>query len=117
MNAYIFPGVPNDSVNIQKQIEKAVCKVYKCSFEELKVFGTCRKQELVEPRQLIMALSHTLGKNSLRIAGSIFGEHHATALHAVRTARNLFETNKGYREKVIGICRELGLSDDYFRNI
>jgi len=117
MSYFSFPGIPNNTVNLQNQIERAVCKVYKCSLEELKVYGKCRKRELVEPRQLITALSHTLARNSLRIAGSIFGNHHATALHSVRTVKNLFTTNRDYREKAICICRELGLPEDYFKGI
>jgi chromosomal replication initiation ATPase DnaA len=117
MSYFSFPGIPNNTANLQNQVERAVCKVYKCSLEELKVYGKCRKRELVEPRQLIMALSHTFAKNSLRIAGSMFNKDHGTVFHSVKKVKDLFATNRDYREKAIEICHELNLPEDYFKRI
>lgn len=58
-----------------------------------------RIRELVLPRQIHMALAAKTFGMSLANAGKIYTKDHATVLHAAKTIRNLWQTDRHFREK------------------
>jgi chromosomal replication initiation ATPase DnaA len=65
-----------------------------------------RKRELVEARQIAMALSreNINPHPSYAVISKYFGDKdHATALHACKIVNNLIDTDKNFRQKVENI--------------
>jgi chromosomal replication initiation ATPase DnaA len=59
-----------------------------------------RKAELVEMRQIVMAIARVIYSMSFALTGSIYNKDHATALHAVRNVSNLISTDKQYKARI-----------------
>jgi len=58
-----------------------------------------RKREIVEARQIIMAVYHSLLPNVTETeAARVFKMNHASTIHSRKTVRNLLETSKTYAE-------------------
>lgn len=89
-------------------IQKMVCDYFNISVEVM--HSPSRKREIVQARQLAMYFAKMLTKNSLASIGSdIGGKDHATVLHAVRTVKNLIETDKHFRLYVEEIEKKIKL--------
>jgi len=59
-----------------------------------------RKRELVQARQVHMAMLNTAFGWSLSLSGSMFYyKDHATVKHAIKTINNLLDTDKGFAEQ------------------
>jgi len=91
--------IKDDSDCYFDDIIDSVCKVYKQEREC--VYLHTRKREIVQTRQICMALSKLKTNKSLEDIGRHYGNYdHATVLHSIKTVRNLLDTNKVYREDV-----------------
>jgi len=74
--------------------------------------GSCqfktRKREIVQARQVSMYFAKMLTKLSLTNIGMMIGgKDHSTVLHAMRTVKNLIETDKGYKADIDNIEKRL----------
>lgn len=81
-----------------------------------------RDRDLVSWRQIFYHYVITEGLCSLGIAGSVFGQDHATVLHGIGTINRMIETNdKYYCPRIEKFKRKLILIDngleDFIRNI
>ncbi len=64
-----------------------------------KINSKTRKREIVQARQLAMYFSKTYTKNSLAAIGSKLGnKDHATVLHACKTVKNLYDTDRSFKK-------------------
>jgi len=89
-------------------IQKMVCDYFNISVEQM--HSSSRKREIVQARQLAMYFAKTMTKNSLASIGvDIGGKDHATVLHAVRTVKNLIDTDKHFRVYVEEIEKKIKL--------
>jgi len=89
-------------------IQKMVCDYFNISVDQM--HSASRKREIVQARQLAMYFAKTLTKNSLASIGvEIGGKDHATVLHAVRTVKNLIDTDKHFRVYVEEIEKKIKL--------
>jgi chromosomal replication initiator protein len=89
-------------------IQKMVCDYFNISIEQM--HSTSRKREIVQARQLAMYFAKMMTKNSLASIGvDIGGKDHATVLHAVRTVKNLIDTDKHFRVYVEEIEKKIKL--------
>ena len=105
---FIFPGLPQ-SMPLDELIIEAVCGAYDTTYEQINC--KCRRRELCECRQVIMALLYMSGKFSLVKVGLKFKRDHATVSHAVKTVKNLWDSSFDFRAKVIPILKKLNLPD------
>lgn len=85
---------------IISDIKNVVCEFFEVSLCDLE--GKSRKREICEPRQIaIYLIMDRTVKLSYRAAGSEFSKDHSTALHCVRTVRNLIDTEPQFKQKII----------------
>lgn len=85
------------------------------SFEKVKeliaqydLARNCRKREIVTRRQLLCWYLRNNTKMTLSDIGQMFGQDHATVVHAERTIENLIRfRNKEFNEMVYDIDTEL----------
>jgi chromosomal replication initiator protein len=87
-------------------IQKVVCDYFSLPVEVIN--SKTRKREIVQARQLAMYFSKKHTKNSLNTIGLHCGnKDHATVLHAVKTVKNLMETDKKFKVYVEEIDQKL----------
>ena len=97
------------------EIIQAVAMHYGISMS--KITSTTRKREVVEVRQIAQYIlyerynskplkTHII-KFSLVVIGCYFDQDHANVLHAIRTVKNLFATDKKYKKLVETLFYEL----------
>ncbi|TVQ14197.1 MAG: chromosomal replication initiator protein DnaA [Bacteroidetes bacterium] len=64
-----------------------------------KITSSTRKREIVQARQLAMFFSKAYTKHSLAAIGSKLGKKdHATVLHACKTVKNLYDTDRDFKK-------------------
>ena len=56
-----------------------------------------RNREYVVIRQIAMSLLHMKNNRSLSYAGRYFSKNHATVYHAMKTVKNLLDTDTMFR--------------------
>lgn len=89
-----------------EQIIQIVSDYFKIAPKVVK--AKTRKREVVQARHLAMYFSKTLTNKSLSSIGAEFGgRDHSTVLHAMKTVKNLSETNKEFKNYVEDIERLL----------
>lgn len=78
------------------------CEYYSIPIE--KISTKTSKREVVQARYVSMFISRELTKEALETIGEkIGGKDHATVLHAIKTVKNLCETDTDYRIGVADI--------------
>ena len=78
-------------------IQKVVCDYFSIPIDVLN--SKTRKREIVQARQLAMFFSKEHTKSSLATIGHYCGKKdHATVLHAVRTVRDLIDTDRQFKQ-------------------
>lgn len=88
-----------DTDNAFEDIISSVTEIY--SQDKSVVYLRTRKREVVQTRQICMALSKLKTKKSLTFVGRHYGNFdHATTIHSIKTVRNLLDTNKEFRGDV-----------------
>lgn len=100
MNPYAIPGIAG--------IDAMCAQEWGIDREQL--YTRTRERQVAEARQMAMYLRVTRERSSYAAAGQPYDRDHATAIHAVRTVRNLMSTDKAFRDKarrVIGTLEEM----------
>lgn len=108
MNVYAIPGITRTigeaaidfrlrPDQIFRKIEYAICNVW--GIEPARLYKKTRERGIVEVRQLVYwhMIRHT--NLSLVNIGLLYGQDHATVLHAKKVVNHLRETNKLYRAR------------------
>jgi chromosomal replication initiator protein len=91
------PGI-TDMSNFST-ITNTVCGIYKTNISQISL--RTRKRAIVWPRHVCMTLCKLKTKSSLSEIGNYYGKYdHATVLHAMKTVKNLIDTDKGIREDI-----------------
>jgi hypothetical protein len=86
-------------ISIEDSINAAIKEVL--GLTEQDVNKKTRKRDIVQARQIKMVVLNKLGRYDLSKTGKICGgKDHATVIHAAKTFKNLYETDKYYRRKV-----------------
>lgn len=96
----------------QKRLLEIICNTYKIDEKKLLISGGSRKKEFKEPRQIHMALLHKVFGVSQAKAAGIYGLDHATCIHAFKTIRNYYQTDKQFRNDNWGIIEHCISYDD-----
>lgn len=87
-------------------VQETVCLCYNLSLYEL--CSTNRQRNIVLPRQQAMFFIKHNTKLSLSEIGEKFsGKDHATVLHAIKTIRNLFDTDKHFKAEHQKLANEV----------
>ena len=87
-----------------------VSKITNISISDIR--GTNRIHDIVEARRICMVLLHDeLLYKSARV-GRIFNRTHATALHAYRVHKDIYEVDKNYRRRYNICAAALGRQPD-----
>lgn len=87
-------------------IKKTVCEYFGISQDEL--VSNTRKRGIVQARQIAMYLGRSLTKTALESIGKQIGDkNHATVLHACTTVKDLIDTDRGFRQYVTDIEKQL----------
>ncbi len=80
-----------------EHIQKTVGEYFNIPLE--KINSSTRKREIVQARQLAMYFSKMYTKHSLASIGSKLGKKdHATVLHACKTVKNLYDTDRDFKK-------------------
>jgi chromosomal replication initiator protein len=80
-----------------EHIQRTVGEYFNISID--KINSSTRKREIVQARQLAMYFSKSYTKHSLASIGSKLGnKDHATVLHACKTVRNLYDTDRDFKK-------------------
>ena len=58
----------------------------------------CRERNLVDTRYMCIYLGRRFTRLSLRRLSGVFGKDHATGLHGIRKVKELYETDRIYRD-------------------
>lgn len=87
-------------------IQQTVCNYFGMPIDQLG--SKTRKREIVQARQIAMYFAKLKTKASLATIGALIGgKDHATVLHAVKTVKNLQETDKNFRDYIVEIEKML----------
>lgn len=89
MNPYAIPGIAG--------IDALCAQEWQIPLDRL--YTRTRERKVVEARQMAMYLRVTRERSSYAAAGKPYDRDHATAIHAVRTVRDLMKTDKAFMEK------------------
>ena len=88
------------------KIAQSVCRYFNTSMAKLR--KKQRYRTIVQPRQIGMYLSSLFTEFSTTRIGSYWGGFdHATVLHAIKTVRNLYDTDRFFRNDVDFLYNEL----------
>ncbi len=119
MSPYVMPGLRGAKipVNVFKpmkgcsidEIVKVVCE--ECSTTPEAIVGKRRNRYIVEARQIISFIMVKKVRCTLVSVGKVVlgGRDHTTVIHCIRNFENLYETEKGYRDKVERILNRLSV--------
>lgn len=89
-------------------IRKQVADFYKLTIEEIN--SNSRKRNIVQARQICMALCKHHTNTSLQQIGDNFGKRaHATVLHALKAVENLIQTNELVKYEYNKIKEQIGI--------
>jgi hypothetical protein len=98
-------------------LEEYACKVFNCTVDEMR--SRTRIREAVSARQVCMAVMRNYTILSYAMIGSHFNLDHSTAIHSIKTVKNLYATDRIFRSQVDRIydaCRS-GEIDVPFSNL
>jgi len=80
-----------------------ICDISGIQQRELLDTKKCQKREYVIPRQVHMAVLHTVFDLSLADSGYIYEKNHSTVLHSLNTVNDLLEVDMEFRNKYIKV--------------
>ena len=98
LTAFEFPECKNRVYDSMESIVKAVNNHYK-----IFVFERGHQRKFVEPRQLCIYLLRSKLNQSWHSLAFHFECNHATCIYGFKTIKNLLETDKEFRNKVIDL--------------
>ena len=92
-----YERLPDNEI---EEIIKRIVLIYFRQTEDIFIKRPgCRKRELVQTRQIIMTFLHEYANYTDKIIGYVCGNlDHATSFHSRKTVKNLYETNREFRE-------------------
>jgi chromosomal replication initiator protein len=105
MSPYVIPGLIIGSVVLKRPepidfYKKRVSEYYGIPIS--KIDSKTRKRVIVIARQIGIYLARKYSKCSLKtIAEAFGGRDHTTAIHSIKTVRDLMDTDEDYRERVL----------------
>lgn len=106
MNYMIAPGVFEREKTIES-IQKNISEFYNVPLELMN--SETRRREIVQVRQIAMFFAKgETGKSLESIGNKIGGKDHGTVLHAIKTVKNLIETDKKFKNQIIEIQKKYG---------
>ena len=105
IDPYIYAGL-----NVHKENARSINLIIarRCGVTVQQLEGRSRKQPIATARQLAMHFIRDKNPTlSLASIGEMFGRDHATVIHAIKTVKNLEETDPDFRELFRSIERQL----------
>jgi hypothetical protein len=69
----------------------------------------CRERHIVDARKMYFSLCRDFTKSSLMLIGRSMDRDHATALHNIRSCKDLRKTDAEFNEKYIALYRRLSM--------
>lgn len=93
---YAIPGIRE--VSTPESILNQVCELYGEDPSHVMSLNGFRGRPYVEIRQVVMTIMWYKTKRSRASIAAFFGIDHATASHAHKTIRNIFNTDKRFRQ-------------------
>ena len=69
----------------------------------------CRERHIVDARKIYFGLCREFTKTSLMLIGRSMDRDHATALHNIRSCKDLRKTDPEFNEKYIALYRQLSV--------
>ena len=104
-----MPGIPLN-VNLTKTI---VASAYRMNPDVITT--VTRKREVAEPRMVCMCICmKVLRMSSTRVAVEFRKNNHATVLHAVKTVKNLYKSNREFHNRLDRIIENLPVNAKEF---
>ncbi len=106
--------IENFVSNIHKEItvdyiQNLVAEHFKIPVEHLK--SKTRKRQIVIARQLSMYLAKKMTNQSLKAIGDTFGgRDHSTVIHAIKTVRDMMDTDPAFKETLEELSKKITLS-------
>lgn len=99
---------PKRKLTTPKQIIEAVCTFY--NIDKNAIVGSCRKKEIVKPRQIAMYLIRDeLNCSYPTIASEIGGRDHTTVIHGIRKIEKLLSIDETIQQEINLIKQRLHL--------
>lgn len=90
-------------------IIQKVCKCF--NIEPSEVFSNSSVRRIIEPRQIIITLSHYILNGTTKEKAEAININPYLVTGSIATVRNLYQTNKPYRERLHHILDEIGLNE------
>ncbi len=107
-SAYSIPGI----TDTKEAFFIKTCSIFEQDPVKVRTNNKNRKREYVDIRNVTIALFRMFLKNptgddrmSYAEAGAYFEKDHATAMHSCKTVKNLYDTDKIFRNKVSGLFK------------
>ena len=69
----------------------------------------CRERHIVDARKIYFSLCREFTKSSLMLIGRSMDRDHATALHNIKSCKDLRKTDPEFNEKYIALYRQLSV--------
>jgi len=73
-------------------------QLFRCTVDEM--YTKSRKREIVSARQVWMSVMRDFTTMSLAEIGDHFGKDHATVFYSIKVVKNLYSTDRMFRENV-----------------
>ena len=101
-------------INVDSDAIKVITTVSNITGVSIRdIRGKDRRHDIVEARRICMVLLHDeLLYKSARV-GKIFNRNHATALHAYKVHKDIYEVDKNYRRRYNICAAALGRQPDF----
>lgn len=97
-------------------IQDIIARSYNKSPEDLAI--NTRRREIVEPRQAAMFFGFMqLDMTATQVGASLARRGHTVVLHACKTVKKLYETNRQYRTQLQDISARLGVTELRLREL
>lgn len=95
-----------------KRADDIICHEFFVTYDDL--HRRTRLRHIVEARQMAMYVRRKIFNLSLHQSANDFGLNHATAIHAVKTVRELMAMDKEFKRKASGVIGKLQVLDNAF---
>ncbi len=89
-------------------IQEIVAEHYAMSID--KILSRSRTRDVVVARQLSMFLSKKMTNNSLKSIGKSFGKDHTTVIHAIKSIKNLLDTDNEFQSEIMALEKRIEMS-------
>jgi len=111
-SAYAMPGlkgrvelIKKSGLDFVKHIVYEVCQYY--AIKEELLYSKTRKHEIVLCRQIVCFISRQLTSLTLKSIGGHFYQDHTSCIHAIKTIKDLIDTDSKIKEDISNIKKRL----------